>query len=264
MRRWGPVPILMTLVFGPLALTAGSVFLLSMVPITQLPAGYIGALLTAIVLCAIVGWKTPRYTQNGLDDLAIAKGLKLYIKTAEEPRYQALYPPNQRVAHFESLLPVALALGVGKTWANTFARYLESTGAMSEVFEKADWENVNHFCRGCHSAASAKPDRSSTSSSGSGYSGSGSSGRGSSGGDPAGVAAAAGKKRPDNRYPANKPAPQRCREKITSRRSLYRWHASRRRRIQSPSDRPSHPTTAAPSPFPQSSLSAGGDFSRIG
>lgn len=182
MRRWGPVPILMTLVFGPLALTAGSVFLLSMVPITQLPAGYIGALLTAIVLCAIVGWKTPHYTQNGLDDLAIAKGLKLYIKTAEEPRYQALYPPNQRVAHFESLLPVALALGVGKTWANTFARYLESTGAMSEVFEKADWENVNHFCRGCHSAASAKPDRSSTSSSGSGYSGSGSSGRGSSGG----------------------------------------------------------------------------------
>ena len=181
-RSWGPIPILMALVFGPFALTAGSLFLFGMIPITQLPAGYIGALLTAMVLCAAVGWKTPRYTQHGLNDLAVAKGLIRYIKTAEEPRYQALYPPDQRIAHFESLLPVALALGVGKTWANTFARYLESTGAMSEVFEKADWENVNHFCRGCHSAASAKPDRSSTGSSGSGYSGSGSSGRGSSGG----------------------------------------------------------------------------------
>ncbi|EMM5417773.1 DUF2207 domain-containing protein [Citrobacter amalonaticus] len=181
-RSWGPIPILMALVFGPFALTAGSLFLFGMIPITQLPAGYVGALLTAMVLCAVVGWKTPRYTQRGLNDLAVAKGLMRYIKTAEEPRYQALYPPDQRVAHFESLLPVALALGVGKTWANTFARYLESTGTMSEIFEKADWENVNHFCRGCHSAASAKPDRSSTGSSGSGYSGSGSSGRGSSGG----------------------------------------------------------------------------------
>lgn len=181
-RSWGPIPILMALVFGPFALTAGSLFLFGMIPITQLPAGYVGALLTAMVLCAVVGWKTPRYTQRGLNDLAVAKGLMRYIKTAEEPRYQALYPPDQRIAHFESLLPVALALGVGKTWANTFARYLESTGTMSEVFEKADWENVNHFCRGCHSAASAKPDRSSTGSSGSGYSGSGSSGRGSSGG----------------------------------------------------------------------------------
>ncbi|AUO66489.1 hypothetical protein WM46_18030 [Citrobacter freundii complex sp. CFNIH2] len=181
-RSWGPIPILMALVFGPFALTAGSLFLFGMIPITQLPAGYVGALLTAMVLCAVIGWKTPRYTQRGLNDLAVAKGLMRYIKTAEEPRYQALYPPDQRIAHFESLLPVALALGVGKTWANTFARYLESTGTMSEIFEKADWENVNHFCRGCHSAASAKPDRSSTGSSGSGYSGSGSSGRGSSGG----------------------------------------------------------------------------------
>lgn len=114
-RSWGPIPILMALVFGPFALTAGSLFLFGMIPITQLPAGYVGALLTAMVLCAVIGWKTPRYTQRGLNDLAVAKGLMRYIKTAEEPRYQALYPPDQRVAHFESLLPVALALGVGKT-----------------------------------------------------------------------------------------------------------------------------------------------------
>ncbi|TLV22237.1 DUF2207 domain-containing protein [Klebsiella indica] len=183
-RSWGPIPIFMALIFGPFATLSGGIFLFTMLPVTQIPPGYIGALLTAIALCAFVGWKTPRYTQSGLNDLAIAKGLKLYIKTAEKPRFQALYPPNQMVAHFEKLLPVALALDVGKTWANTFAKYLATSGAMSEVFENANWASVNHFCHSCHSAASERPDRSSGSgsSSGSGYSGSGSSGRGSSGG----------------------------------------------------------------------------------
>ncbi|POT55463.1 DUF2207 domain-containing protein [Citrobacter amalonaticus] len=183
-RSWGFLPLLMALIFGPFATLAGGAFLFGMLPLTQLPAGYVGALWTAIVLCALVGWKTPRYTQSGLNDLAIAKGLKLYIKTAEKPRFQALYPPAQGVAHFESLLPVALALDVGKTWANTFARYLVSTGAMSEAFDNADWASVNHFCHGCHSASSQKPGQSSGSggSSGSGYRGSGSSGGGSSGG----------------------------------------------------------------------------------
>lgn len=183
-RGWGPIPILMALIFGPFATLGSGIFLFGMLPITQLPPGYIGALLTAIVLCAFVGWKTPRYTQNGLNDLAVAKGLKLYIKTAEKPRFQALYPPDQMVAHFEKLLPVALALDVGKTWANTFAKYLVSTGAMSEVFENADWVSVNHFCHSCHSAASEKPSQSSgsSSSSGSGSSGGGSSGGGSGGG----------------------------------------------------------------------------------
>lgn len=87
------------------------------------------------------------------------------------------------VTHFESLLPVALALGVGKTLANTFARYLSSTGAMSEVLQQTDWRDMHHFYQSCHSAASEKPaQRSEGGSSGSGYSGSGSSGGGSSGG----------------------------------------------------------------------------------
>ncbi|PSS47150.1 DUF2207 domain-containing protein [Enterobacter sp. FS01] len=184
-RAWGPVSVFIALIFGPLATVGGSVFLIGMLPITQLPPGYIGALLSAIILCAVVGWKTPRYTQHGLNDLAVAKGLKLYIRTAEKQRFQALYPPEQMVAHFESLLPVALALGVGKTWANSFAKYLSSTGAMSEVFEQADWRSVNKFSNACHTASSQAPSRAEggrSRSSGSGHSGSGSSGGGSSGG----------------------------------------------------------------------------------
>lgn len=107
-----------------------------------------------------------------------------YLGTAEKHRYQIIYPPEQMISHFEALLPVALALGVGKTWANTFAHYLSSTGAMSHAFADADWGSVHHFSEACRTASMSTPDSGSGrgSSSGSGYSGSGSSGGGSSGG----------------------------------------------------------------------------------
>ncbi len=183
-RAWGPVPLFFSVVTGPFATLGGGLFIFGIVPITQLPAGYIGALLVAFALCVFVGWKTPRYTQRGLDELAIAKGLKLYLGTAEKHRYQAIYPPAQMISHFEELLPVALALGVGKTWANTFAHYLSTTGAMSEAFASADWGSVSHFNESCSTSSMATPDSSSGSgsSSGSSYRGSGSSGGGSSGG----------------------------------------------------------------------------------
>ncbi|STV91270.1 Uncharacterised protein [Klebsiella michiganensis] len=56
------------------------------------------------------------------------------------------------ISHFEALLPVALALGVGKTWANTFAHYLSSTGAVSHAFAGADWGSVHHFSEACRTA----------------------------------------------------------------------------------------------------------------
>ena len=182
LRAWGGVPVFLALIFGPFATFGAGAFITGASPITQLPAGYIGAWLAAIVLCTIIGWKTPRYTQRGLNELAVAKGLKRYLKTAEKHRYQVLYPPEQMIAHFESLLPVALALDTGKTWANTFANYLASTGAISEVFENADWGNVHHFSQACHSASEEKSSSTGGGSSDSGSSGSGSSGGGSSGG----------------------------------------------------------------------------------
>lgn len=180
---WGFIPLVISLLFGSFSSFAGSMLLFTVLPLTEYPAGYVGALLVSILLCITFGWMIPRYTQQGLNDLAIAQGLKLYLGTAERHRYQSLYPPDQRVAHFESLLPVALALGVGKTWANSFAEYLSQSGAMSDVFEEGDWERVNRFSRSCSSSSMSTPSRSSSSSSSSSdSSGSGSSGRGSSGG----------------------------------------------------------------------------------
>lgn len=182
---WGFIALVISLLFGSFSTFAGSMLLFNVLPLTEYPAGYVGAILVSILLCVSFGWMIPRYTQHGLNDLAVAQGLKLYLGTAERHRYQALYPPDQRVAHFERLLPVALALGVGKTWANSFAEYLTQSGAMSEVFDEGDWRRVDRFSRSCSSSSMATPSRSSSSSSsssGSSYSGSGSSGRGSSGG----------------------------------------------------------------------------------
>lgn len=184
-NTWGFIPLVISLIFGPFATFASGLFMFAMLPLTQFPAGYIGALLVAILLCLAFGWMIPRYTQQGLNDLATARGLKLYLGTAERNRYQALYPPDQLVAHFESLLPAALALGVGKTWANTFAEYLSQSGAMSEAFADADWKRVDRFSHSCIASSMATPSSSSSSgssSSSSSSSGSGSSGGGSSGG----------------------------------------------------------------------------------
>lgn len=184
LNDWGFVSLFLALIFGPLTLLASGLLMFNIFPLTQLPAGYIGALLLVVLLCVTFGWIAPHYTQRGLNDLATAQGLKLYLGAAEKHRYQALYPPDKLVSHFERMLPYALALDVGKTWANTFAQYLSSTGAMSEVFANADWKSVHHFSRSCRSSSMARPSSSSSSGSSSGSSsrGSGSSGRGSSGG----------------------------------------------------------------------------------
>ncbi|MFZ1874706.1 MAG: DUF2207 domain-containing protein [Chania sp.] len=182
LNTWGGIPLFLALVFGPFTTFFSGIFMFAMLPLTQFPAGYVGALLAAILLCMIFFCAVPRYTQQGLNHLATAQGLKLYLGAAEKHRYQALYPPDKLVSHFERMLPYALALGVGKTWANTFAQYLSSTGAMSEVFANADWDNVHHFSQSCRSSSMATPTSRSGSSSSSGSSGSGSSGGGSSGG----------------------------------------------------------------------------------
>lgn len=173
-----------SLTIGLLSCYAG-IRIFMAIPLTEMPAGYAGALISAILLALILRKIAPRHTQLGLNDLALAKGLKMYLGTAERYRYQALYPPDQIVSHFEKMLPYALALDVGKTWANTFAQYLESTGTVSEAFTGGDWENVHRFSESCRSSSvrtSTSSGSGSSSGSRSSSSGSGSSGRGSSGG----------------------------------------------------------------------------------
>ncbi|WP_425444889.1 DUF2207 domain-containing protein [Superficieibacter electus] len=184
--------LLFSFLFGAGLIAGCTVFLSAMLPpLEQIPAGYPGALVVAIALCLLFCWLTPRYTQRGLNDLAIAKGLKRYLRTAEKHRHQTVYQPRQTVLSFESLLPAALALGIGKTWANKFAAYLGSVGAVSGAFYSADWSHLHHFNHALHTSSQEMPvfnshsgssDSGSSGSTDSGSSGSGSSDSGSSGG----------------------------------------------------------------------------------
>lgn len=92
------------------------------------PAGALLSFILAVV-GFVFGWFfLPRRSEKGQQLLALAEGIKMYLKTAEEHRFEALYSPEDKVRHFESLLPYALALGVGETWANSFAAYCKKAG----------------------------------------------------------------------------------------------------------------------------------------
>ncbi|WP_409158457.1 DUF2207 domain-containing protein [Pectobacterium sp. B2J-2] len=153
---------------------------------SQLPDDYQGALLVSLLLCLVFFCIVPRHTQKGLDGLAVAKGMTLYLRTAEERRYETLYPPDERVTHFERMLPYALALGVGETWANTFAQYLKHHQMVSDVFSSTQWDGLSQFNKACSSSSmtvsGTRSGRGGGSSIGSGSSGGGSSGGGSGGG----------------------------------------------------------------------------------
>ncbi|MBI0559440.1 DUF2207 domain-containing protein [Pectobacterium parmentieri] len=148
----------------------------------QLPDDYQGALSVSLLLCLGFFCIVPRHTQKGLNGLAVAKGMTLYLRAAEERRYETLYPPDKLVGHFERMLPYALALGVGETWANTFAQYLKNHQMVSDVFSSAQWDSISQFNRACNSSSMTVSNTGSGRSGGSSSSGSGSSGRGSSGG----------------------------------------------------------------------------------
>lgn len=149
---------------------------------SDLPDGYIGAMLLCFAIIAVSRLTRPVYTAEGFKRLAIARGLKMYLGTAERHRFETLYPPELSVRHFESLLPYALALGVGRTWANRFDEYLQDTGLAPENLDTIHhWDEVNRFARSSSRAAATRSSGSSGGSSGR-SSGSGSRGGGSSGG----------------------------------------------------------------------------------
>ncbi|UUE57204.1 DUF2207 domain-containing protein [Pectobacterium aroidearum] len=155
--------------------------LLRLLTSSQLPTDYRGALSVSLLLCLGFFCIVPRHTQKALNGLAVAKGMTLYLRAAEERRYETLYPPDERVTHFERMLPYALALGVGETWANTFAQYLKRHQMVSDVFSSTQWDGISQFNSAC-SASSRTVVNSGSGGGGGSSSGSGSSGGGSSGG----------------------------------------------------------------------------------
>ena len=128
-------------------------------------------------------------TEDGAKLRAQAEGLEMFINAAEKDRLEMLNPPDDTPALFEELLPYAVALDCAKTWADRFAKTLESAGyepawcdAPAGGFVRAGVlaSQLGSFT-GALSAASSVSAPSALPSSRSGYSGGGFGG-GSSGG----------------------------------------------------------------------------------
>jgi len=118
------------------------------------------------------------------------EGVKLYMQVAEKERLNLLNPPDRTPAHFEALLPYAMALDVENDWNEQFADVLAGASAdpaAGRHHHTPSWysgrtpftglaSSLGHSFTGAVAASSSAPG----SSSGSG--GGGSSGGGGGGG----------------------------------------------------------------------------------
>lgn len=147
---------------------------------------------SAAVIAALFGSVLPARTRAGADLAAKIDGLAMYIGTAERHRLAMLNPPEETPELFERLLPYAFALGLAKTWADSFSSLLERVEYVPEWSDSIDRvyviSNFTDSLSGnlAASVTSYEPPSSSSSSSsysgGSGFGGGGSSGGGGGGG----------------------------------------------------------------------------------
>jgi len=132
-------------------------------------------------------------TLLGREKLDVIEGLKLYLSVAERDRLNMNEAPDMSTAHFEELLPYAVALGVEKPWAKAFEGWLATAaGAAAAANYDPHWysgrdfdarhisDSVSHTASAM--AGSFQSSLPAPSSSSSGSSGGGSSGGGGGGG----------------------------------------------------------------------------------
>ena len=143
-----------------------------------------------IVTLFIYCWLIPRTDKIIMPILSELEGLKLYLKTAEQDRFDTLNPPTKDLVFYERLLPYAIALGVENQWTDQFTEAL-SASEYAPTWVVGDTDNVmsarffKRFYRDLQrnmASSTAYVTQYYSSSSSSRRSSSGSSGRGSSGG----------------------------------------------------------------------------------
>lgn len=77
--------------------------------------------LAMIALNILFTWLMQAPTLYGRQIQDQIAGLKLYISMAEEQRLNLMNPPEKNLAHYEALLPYAVALGLQNRWAEKFS-----------------------------------------------------------------------------------------------------------------------------------------------
>lgn len=141
--------------------------------------GLAGAILIAVARVM------PRRTRRGVEALAQVRGLQEFIARVEAPRLAMLEREGLDLrAHFERVLPYALALGVGTRWAQAFSALYTTppewyAGASGGRFTSLRFVNGLERVGGTMASNMASAPRSSG---GSGLGGGGFSGGGGGGG----------------------------------------------------------------------------------
>jgi len=147
------------------------------------------ALFFAIILLNIIFYQLMKApTMKGASILSELEGFKMFLKTAEAPRLEALIPPGKAPELFEKYLPWAMALDVENQWAENFQRYLEKIGQASTyrpAWYHGSYYNLSSISSdvgtGLGSAISMASFSNSSGSGGGGFSGGGGGGGGGGG-----------------------------------------------------------------------------------
>ena len=85
----------------------------------------IGFLFLLFVVYVIYVYLIKAPTKLGAQTQSELEGLKMYLKTAEEDRWNTLMPPEKTPELFEKLLPYAIALDVENEWCKKFDEVLK-------------------------------------------------------------------------------------------------------------------------------------------
>ena len=148
---------------------------------------FIAALIMQYVFSKIL----PAYTIEGMKLRDQIEGLKMYLSTAEEKRYDTLNAPEKSIETFEKFLPYAIALDCQIQWSSTFENILQQA-ILDNAYQPNYYRGhvgthfaISTFNSSLSSGLSSAISSASTvpsSSSGGGSSGGGSSGGGGGGG----------------------------------------------------------------------------------
>lgn len=130
-----------------------------------------------------------RTTEAGAELGREIDGLAMYIGTAERHRLPMINPPDETPQLFEKLLPFAFALGLTKTWADSFSSVLEAASYSPEWSDSyTDATSLSMLVYsisgsiGDSRSSYSPPSKSSSYGGRSGFGGGGSSGGGGGGG----------------------------------------------------------------------------------
>jgi len=130
---------------GFVTLSVGSGFFMAFLmtdPEPIFPIAVAGMVMANVVFFFLMGAPTP-LGRKMMDGIA---GLRQYLTLAEKDRMNMRGAPQMSPAHYETLLPYAVALGVEKPWSDAFQNWLlaaAATGAAAGYVAPAWYRGTN-------------------------------------------------------------------------------------------------------------------------